>query len=66
MSSPGRVFERTELLSALYPDGEAVVDRVVDVHVGKLRQKIGDDPIRPSVILTVRGMGYQLADSAAS
>jgi DNA-binding response OmpR family regulator len=66
MSSPGRVFERTELLTALYPDGEAVVDRVVDVHVGKLRQKIGDDPDRPSVILTVRGMGYQLAERAGS
>lgn len=62
MSAPGRVFERTELLTALYPDGESVVDRVVDVHVGKLRQKIGDDAVRPSVILTVRGMGYQLAD----
>jgi DNA-binding response OmpR family regulator len=66
MSSPGRVFERTELLTALYPDGEAVVDRVVDVHVGKLRQKIGDDPVRPSVILTVRGMGYQMAEPASS
>lgn len=66
MSSPGRVFGRTELLTALYPDGEAVVDRVVDVHVGKLRQKIGDDPLQPSVILTVRGMGYQLAEPAAS
>jgi DNA-binding response OmpR family regulator len=65
MSAPGRVFERSELLTALYPDGEAVVDRVVDVHVGKLRQKIGDDPARPSVILTVRGMGYQLAESGA-
>ncbi len=64
MSYPGRVFERTELLTALYPDGESVVDRVVDVHVGKLRQKIGDDPSRPSVILTVRGMGYQLAEPA--
>jgi DNA-binding response OmpR family regulator len=66
MSAPGRVFERTELLTALYPDGEAVVDRVVDVHVGKLRQKIGDDPVRPSVILTVRGMGYQLAEPVTS
>lgn len=65
MSSPGRVFERLELLTALYPDGEAVIDRVVDVHVGKLRQKIGDDPLRPSVILTVRGMGYQLAEPVA-
>jgi len=66
MLSPGRVFERTELLTALYPAGEAVVDRVVDVHVGKLRQKLGDDPVRPVVILTVRGMGYQLADPATS
>ena len=62
MSAPGRVFSRDELLSRLYRDGEAVVDRVVDVHIGKLRRKIEPDPGRPSYILTVHGVGYRFAE----
>ena len=63
MSMPGRTFARDELLDRLYPNGDAVViDRVVDVHVGKLRQKIEPDPSKPRYILTARGMGYRFAD----
>ncbi|MCA9129896.1 MAG: response regulator transcription factor [Planctomycetales bacterium] len=62
MQAPGRVFLRQELIDKLYPDGELVVDRVIDVHVGKLRQKIGDDPDNPTYIFTVRGIGYRFAD----
>jgi DNA-binding response OmpR family regulator len=63
MGSPGRTFTRDELLDRLYPRGEAVViERVVDVHVGKLRQKIEPDPNQPCHILTVRGVGYRFAD----
>ncbi|MFN3476553.1 MAG: helix-turn-helix domain-containing protein [Candidatus Methylomirabilales bacterium] len=62
MAAPGRVFTREELLNHLYPSGEAVIDRVIDVHIGKLRQKIEEDPSKPRYILTVRGVGYQFAD----
>ena len=62
MAKPGRVFSREELLDRLYPNGEPVVDRVVDVHIGKLRRKIECDSSQPSLIRTVRGIGYQLAD----
>jgi DNA-binding response OmpR family regulator len=62
MASPGRVFSRDELLASLYPSGEAVIDRVIDVHIGKLRQKIEDDISNPRYILTVRGLGYRFAD----
>jgi len=63
MSAPGRTFSRDELLGRLYPQGEAVViERVVDVHIGKLRQKIETDPSKPRYIYTVRGMGYRFAD----
>ena len=62
MSAPGRVFSRDELLNHFYPDGEVVVDRVIDVHVGKLRQKIESDPSRPKYIQTVRGFGYRFSD----
>jgi len=63
MTAPGRVFTREELLRRLYPQGEAaVIDRVVDVHIGKLRQKIEPVPSRPRYILTERGHGYRFAD----
>ncbi len=44
MSSPGKAFSREELLNHCYRHGEVVIDRVIDVHIGKLRQKIEDDP----------------------
>jgi DNA-binding response OmpR family regulator len=66
MTRPGRVFTRAELLDRLYPDGEAVIDRVIDVHIGKLRQKIEEDSSRPRYILTVRGLGYQFAEESDS
>ena len=66
MSSPGRVFLREELLHHCYPNGEVVIDRVIDVHIGKLRQKIEDDPARPRFILTVRGHGYRFSDEEGS
>jgi DNA-binding response OmpR family regulator len=62
MGAPGRAFSRDELLSHVYQHGEAVIDRVIDVHIGKLRQKIGDDPSSPRLILTVRGHGYRFAE----
>lgn len=64
MGSPGKAFSREELLSQCYQNSEAVIDRVIDVHIGKLRQKIEDDPARPRFILTVRGYGYRFADEA--
>ena len=64
MGAPGRTFTRDELLDRLYPRGEAVViERVVDVHVGKLRQKLEPDSNHPRYILTVRGIGYRFADT---
>jgi DNA-binding response OmpR family regulator len=63
MGAPGRTFTRDELLDRLYAHGEAVViERVVDVHVGKLRRKIEPDANHPRYILTERGIGYRFAD----
>ena len=62
MAAPGRIFSREELLGQLYEQGEAVIDRTVDVHIGHLRQKLDDDPASPRFIHTVRGFGYRFAD----
>ena len=65
MAAPGRIFTRDELLNHLYPAGEAIViERVIDVHIGKLRQKIEDDPSTPRYILTARGIGYHFAEDS--
>jgi DNA-binding response OmpR family regulator len=63
MRYPGKVFSRNELLDSLYSDGGDVIDRVIDVHMGKLRQKLEPDPSRPRYLLTVHGVGYRLADT---
>ena len=64
MSGRGKVLSRQKLLEYLYPNDEAIViDRVVDVHIGKLRQKLKEDPVNPRFILTVRGIGYQFTES---
>lgn len=63
MTTPGRPFSRDELLERLHPAGETVViDRVIDVHIGKLRQKIEEDPSNPRFISTVRGLGYRFEE----
>ncbi|MBJ6725763.1 response regulator [Geomesophilobacter sediminis] len=64
MSAPGRAFSREQLLNHFYSNGEAVIDRVIDVHIGKLRQKIEQDPGHPRFIITVRGYGYRFCDEA--
>jgi DNA-binding response OmpR family regulator len=61
LASPDRAFTREQLLNHIYAHQEsAVVDRTIDVHVGNLRQKLGDDPDHPRYIATVRGVGYKL------
>ena len=61
LEAPERAYSREQLLNRIYVFSEAdVVDRTIDVHVGKLREKLGDDPNRPRYIATVRGVGYKL------
>lgn len=62
MQSPGRIFSRNELLESLYRHGEIVIDRVIDVHIGKLRHKLEEQPANPRYILTARGFGYSFSD----
>ncbi len=62
MQVPGKVFSRKELLRYFYQTDEAVIERVIDVHINKLRQKIERDPARPLYIETVRGFGYRFTE----
>ncbi|MDO8608804.1 MAG: response regulator [Phaeospirillum sp.] len=56
----GRALTRDQLLDMTQHDGEAVIDRTIDVLVGRLRRKIEGDSRHPSIILTVHGVGYRL------
>ena len=60
MTSPDRVFSRTELLDQLYQGRHAVIDRVVDVHIASIRQKVESISAQSNFITTVRGVGYRL------
>jgi DNA-binding response OmpR family regulator len=55
----GQVLSRAQLLSRVW-EYEFGDERLVDVHVGRLRQKIEDDTAAPRRLVTVRGLGYKL------
>jgi len=59
---PGRVFEREDLLCRIWGDDFYGDDKTLDVHVRRLRTKIEPDPANPTYILTVRGVGYKMAE----
>lgn len=61
-SHPGRVFRRDELLDRVWGADFGGIDRVVDVHISNLRQRLEIDPSRPRLILTVRGVGYKFVE----
>lgn len=62
LASPGRVFERGQLLDAVWGSDVTVGDRTVDVHMKALRRKIEEAGGDPRVLETVRGVGYRLRD----
>jgi DNA-binding response OmpR family regulator len=57
---PGSVFSRRALASRIWGDAAEVSHRAVDIAICRLRHQIERDPRRPSLIVTVRGQGYQL------
>ncbi|MBA2382195.1 MAG: response regulator transcription factor [Chloroflexi bacterium] len=62
LEADGRVLTRDQLLDAVYgQDQSEILDRTVDVHVGRLRDKLGEDADRPRYVATVRGVGYRAA-----
>jgi two-component system alkaline phosphatase synthesis response regulator PhoP len=56
-SKPGKVFNREQILSNVWGNETIVGERTIDVHIRKLREKLGDDYIR-----TIKGVGYTFVD----
>jgi DNA-binding response OmpR family regulator len=57
---PRMVFTRAQLVENVWGEGWVGDDHLVDVHIGHMRRKLGDDPTDPRYILTVRGVGYRM------
>ncbi|MFC0624095.1 response regulator [Kribbella deserti] len=57
---PGRVLSRQALLASVWEHGFYGDERIVDVHIRRLRTKVERDPSHPRLIVTVRGLGYRV------
>ena len=66
-SNRGRAISRDELLQRVWGvDPRGVQTRTVDMAIARLREQLGDDSARPTMIVTVRGKGYMLAGEGGS
>jgi two-component system alkaline phosphatase synthesis response regulator PhoP len=63
MRHSGRVLSREQLIELVWGYTYYGDDRVVDVHIGRLRKKIEDDPAQPTLITTVWATGYRFEDN---
>jgi len=59
---PGTVVTREQLLDRVWGRDFVGDDHLIDVHVARLRSKLGDDPAQPRFVETVRGVGFRLRD----
>ena len=57
---PRQAFTRRQLIDAVWGGGWAGDEHLVDIHVGHVRRKLGDDPADPRYLRTVRGIGYRM------
>ena len=62
---PGHVFSRSQLLNAVWGYTHEGYEHTVTTHINRLRSKLEADPLRPELILTVRGAGYKMREGAA-
>lgn len=66
VNHPGQVLSRDQLMDAIHDREWTPNDRSVDVLIGRLRRKLGDNPSNPQLILTAHGAGYMFAGNTGS
>lgn len=59
---PRMAFTRQQLIDSVWGSAWVGDEHLVDVHIGHLRRKLGDDAAKPRFIRTVRGIGYRIGD----
>jgi DNA-binding response OmpR family regulator len=57
---PRLAFSRAQLIEAVWGNGWVGDEHLVDIHIGHVRRKLGDDPADPRYVRTVRGIGYRM------
>lgn len=61
--NPGKVFSREKILADIWDvNEEYVYDNTLTVYIKRIREKIEDDPTNPTIIETVRGLGYKIGE----
>ena len=65
VTNAGQTLSRDRLLDLIRDRDADAFDRTIDVRVGRLRRKLGDDPHSPQLIRTVRGGGYLFSPPVA-
>jgi two-component system response regulator RstA len=58
MQNAGQVVSRNDIHKVLYNSDHNGFDRSLDIYISRIRRKIGDDPVKPKYLKTVRGLGY--------
>lgn len=66
INHPGQVLSRDQLMDAIHDREWTPNDRSVDVLIGRLRRKLGDNPSNPQLILTAHGAGYMFAGNIST
>jgi DNA-binding response OmpR family regulator len=64
--SAGKVVSREELMAAVWDENWFGSTKTLDVHIGWLRKKLGDDPADPHYLHTIRGVGFRFATTGES
>ena len=62
MAQPGRIYNRDQLMDAIYDDGRIVTDRTIDSHIKKIRQKLKVVSVKQNFIQAIYGCGYKFVN----
>lgn len=60
MKKPGRIFTKRQIFEAVWEDSFIGDDNTIMVHISNIRNKIEKDPKKPSILRTIKGLGYKI------
>ena len=66
MKTPGRIYIKQQIFDYSWEDAYMGDDSTIMVHISNLRNKIEDEPRKPAIIKTIKGLGYKMEKDTAS